>query len=229
MTAVKLSVPGRGKRRRGAFTLVELLVVLAIAGVVVALALPALHAAAQRAAAADAVSRLRQVGQGVMLYAADNGQRLPGPMWPGQIPIYDPGREGRLARELAPYLGLPRRDGTYMVDLFLSKRYRAFLRGRAIAEPRVYVLNTRMPIGGTPRNPWGSLTGGPETEPMRLGHVVSSGQGAWAISEADQEHPDVAGAPWKDSTPPGPLHGTRRATWFFDGRVEMLEAVVTAP
>jgi hypothetical protein len=37
------------------------------------------------------------------------------------------------------------------------------------------------------------------------------------ISTADQEHPNVATAPWKANTPPQPPLGKVRAVFRFDG------------
>jgi prepilin-type N-terminal cleavage/methylation domain-containing protein len=63
--------------RKTAFTLVELLVVIAIIALLIAILLPALNKAMEHANRVKCSSNLRQLGQGIAMYAADNKGQYP--------------------------------------------------------------------------------------------------------------------------------------------------------
>lgn len=79
-------------RRRIAFTLLEMLVVIAIIGILAALLLPVISRVKARAQNTACISQLRQLGIAARLYADDNNSKLPfaerlpsQPMWPGHV------------------------------------------------------------------------------------------------------------------------------------------------
>jgi prepilin-type N-terminal cleavage/methylation domain-containing protein/prepilin-type processing-associated H-X9-DG protein len=67
----------RNLLRQSAFTLVELLVVIGIIAVLIAILLPALRRARESANRAACLSNLRQIAQGIFVYANDNHQWMP--------------------------------------------------------------------------------------------------------------------------------------------------------
>jgi prepilin-type N-terminal cleavage/methylation domain-containing protein len=64
-------------KRRQAFTLVELLVVLAVIGLLAALLLPGISSATERARSIACLSNLKQVGIALRLYLDESQERFP--------------------------------------------------------------------------------------------------------------------------------------------------------
>src|SRR5207237_432817 len=89
-----------------AFTLTELLVVIAIISLLVAMLLPSLAKSKDKAYLVKCSNNLKQVGYAIQMYADDNNDHLPGPIWQGVYYIYNDEPE-RMAFYLYRYLGAP--------------------------------------------------------------------------------------------------------------------------
>jgi prepilin-type N-terminal cleavage/methylation domain-containing protein len=213
------------KTLRGAFTLVELLVVLAVIAILAALSLGGLSKLGASSDRSKALSNMRQIGTGITLFAADNDGKLPGPLWPGQLAQFDPTRSGRLVRELAPYLGIPTPTAPKVETLFVPPAYRKAVSASFLDSARTYVLNMSVRDGDQILIPWGNLASPPATQPLKLAAIPSQ---AWGFSDADALHPRVAGASWAGNTPPKPIHTPQRLAWFFNGSVAPVDDAALA-
>ena len=67
------------KRNRTFFTLIELLIVIAIIAILASLLLPELNSARQMANKAVCINNCKQIFSGILLYTADNGGWMPPP------------------------------------------------------------------------------------------------------------------------------------------------------
>jgi len=109
LTLVEL--PAVSGRKRAAFTLVELLVVIGIISVLIAILVPVLSKARRKALEVACLSNLRQVGMALLAYAHEYGGSFPAPAASFYGPYYEedwvhwqPDRDVRESR-LWPYLG----------------------------------------------------------------------------------------------------------------------------
>jgi prepilin-type N-terminal cleavage/methylation domain-containing protein len=120
-------IPPMSKKSAG-FTLTELLVAIAILGILAALLLPVLTRAKVQARNAVCANNLRQLGIATRLYSMDNGSRLPSaeilptdPITPGS-PLH------RICDVLVPYIGRASGTNTIGATVFkcLSERENLF-------------------------------------------------------------------------------------------------------
>ncbi len=161
------------------------------------------------------VHTLRSIGYAILAYTHDHSSRLPGPLWPGQIPTYEPSRPGRLVVFLKDYLPQKNYDVGAVVEAFVPPAVRREFDANSLPNSRPYVMNHAFAgTDGTRYSPWGNLATGLGS-PQSLATISSA---TWAMSDADQSHPRVRGTSWASNTPRHPVHGKRLAL-FLNGSV----------
>jgi len=206
---------------RGAFTLVELLVTIAVVAVLAALATGTVPGLIGSTDGADALAKIRQMGAAVLHYPADHNGVLP-PLFPGQVLEHEEGRGGRVVTECAAYLGIEQKTKKYLVTSLMPRAYARLAEPKDKNAMRVYVMNTAVTNNGIVVNSFGRITtpGQPPTGNTSLAAVAGAGP-VWMMSTADQQQPNVAAAPWKDNTPKVPPLGDKRAVFRFDGSSDL--------
>ncbi len=220
-------------RRKYAFTLIELLVVIAIIGILAAILIPALGKVKAASHNAACVSNMRQLGTALLLYCSDNNQRLPGPLFSDQGPVYNKDHR-RLPNHLAPYLDIDESD-TWTTTISDMTRAEIFACPAWYAEAQeedIYSLQLNqwvpLPDGGT-INPWGSgdSKGNGDINdmnppPITLLQIYAKDihpSDSWLIVESDLQREHATSARLLDA----PVHGNHRNAIFLDGHVGALD------
>lgn len=217
---------------RKAFTLVELLAVVAICSLLVALMFPALSKARLAARKAGTIGNMRQLGVATLSYAGDHQGMLPGPSSQGLFRGYTRSSTDGISFLLAPYLGLPDQSTLssgqgIIVPQLLDPGYMGFNPQatssvpqyvQKIAYPTTSSLAGRRPFGVSEADP-----DDPKRPPVTLLQLSAlRPELRWLLTTVDQQ---VAGmtATWKTQTPPAPLYGVRFRL-YSDGRVASVDA-----
>lgn len=195
-----------------------------LTAVLLALAAAALPALQKKGDRADALAKIRAIGQAVLHYPADHGGRLP-PLFPGQVLEFEPGRGGRIVTECAAYLPF---TPPAQRELLTSLMPRAYARVRSPSDHaamRVYAMNASLTNGATVLQPFGRVAvgGQPPVGALPLAAVGGNAPDLWMMTTADQQQANVATAPWRANTPAAPPLGERRAVFRFDGSADVLE------
>jgi prepilin-type N-terminal cleavage/methylation domain-containing protein len=134
-------VTGKISKSTEAFTLIEMLVVIAILGVLAALLLPALSHAKARARNTACVSQLHQLGIATRMYADDNNNLLPTAELLPSLPVDPSAPRPRIGDVLGPVLGRSNSNTNDSGNVFKCPADNV---GRYLAEGSSYQWNTAL-------------------------------------------------------------------------------------
>ncbi|NBT89472.1 MAG: prepilin-type N-terminal cleavage/methylation domain-containing protein [Verrucomicrobia bacterium] len=206
------------KRGVAGFSLIELLVVVALVGLLTGMAFPAIQTGMGKARLTQDLSHLRQIGQGILLYAGENRGNLPPTSCLG---------ESSWIGALRPYLG-DQYDGIRISPLDPNREARKSAGGTS------YLINDEVDISydraGNPRPGLlqnqnliseGSkrllLFPASRSKPAGEDHIHSGSMGRWHSLLAEI-NPDSSGPVSRNRD------GGSSAYLFADGHAEILPA-----
>lgn len=192
--------------RRAGFSLVELLVVIAVSVLLIAILFPVLGSVRSQANTAESTSNLRSLGQATLAYAADNGGALP---MLGNHPGYN---DPPWYITLSDYIGITIRGGNSQG--FYEEDARSILRNPSTSETDLSV--NYAPSISCARS--GSVHG----RVLHIHEVLEPAKKAWLVtaigSYSYNPFSDLSGEGSRLEYP----HDGRANVLFFDGSVSLI-------
>lgn len=226
-----LTPPTRLRRPPGAaFTLIELLTVIAIVGILAALVIASVGRIRSAARSAACQSNLRQIGAAVLLFANDHRGQLPGRQLnatqaglaasqPAFVRLND---WNRLAPHLASYLShtLPADPNERVIfPMFVCPGVQADYPD-IITDPNaaIYVINPRNLIPGNANSRAFGNSSGTRIPSLRLNEIPDPAR-TYMLSDIDKQS---TGAGSWTAEAERPVHGNSRNQVYFDGSVRAI-------
>jgi len=200
-------------QHRSGFTLIEVLVVVAITVVLISIALPAFNKFLQRAESVACAGNMRSLGLAVGAYVGENNGMLPGPTSGTQYGFYTAGNvrnPQHLIAFLVPYLDLPMEPEVRQFPFVAScptARKRAIRESGELTTDNARFFSTHHTVmkDGTEQRPFGYEVSGSTTIPPVKAMMVRQPHLTVALTDRNFTN-----------------HGGSMNVLFFDGHVESL-------
>lgn len=200
--------------RNGAFSLIELLTVIAIIGVLAAILTPVLGRVRESSKSTRCVTNLRQAGVAIQAYASDNKGSLPPAGFFGISAYYNKDPRN-FQNSLLPYLSLTAAT-TWSTTTIADMAHSAVLdcpSYKGAEGGKCYTLQqTVTAADGTQFKPWGLVAdvyGTVKPKPLKIATLPDN---AWAMRDSEPSATELS-------------HSDARNTLFFDGHVARVVAV----
>lgn len=198
-----------------AFTLIELLTVIAIIGILAAILIPVVGKVRDNARASLCLSNLRQISMGMVMYADDNGGILPtsGDTDQGEQPetdwiLWRREREDLIDSAIVPYLG-----GSFAPEIYACPSDERIKENQNVDYPYSYSLNRAL----------GEGTGSADFTSLG-GRVHNVTDPSLIILMVEEAAPNDSSAWLIDAVQDGltERHSDRGHVSFVDGHVELV-------
>lgn len=229
---VKTLPGGRKARRAPGFSLTEVLVVIAIIAILASALMMVLANMRRSASSAVCVTKMRQIGSTLAMYAQEHNGRLPtspsyGTLFVGQGPWYNRD-DRRLQKHIGEYLGAEESDtwSTQGAQMTFDPSF-AWPALIANCKPGAssVLLNTSVKYRSgetiSTVSPWSGIKPDGGSYTGRLLDNIMEPQNARVFIEVDQKNTNAG---WKNLQPGGPIHGKYRNCLYFDWHVDRVAA-----